>query len=735
MRMRMIKTAASSAALLTILVFFPAAGCVDDSPVAYNTYEITTIEPPVDRVMTGGDSVKKVYIGHDLPVNVTITADYDEENVPLQVYLLNVDDVEEYENGIGFASDMRIYYCDRTDSTTVTRLNSGTDTYGIVINVPVEDSRDPLTNDYKTGYFYVLAEVNKNEDAEIDAYTVYRKFKDRLDNENVIFVASDYIKKPDLSVEEMHFTGSEDEPSDVVVWYNVDLTGLPGISNSGLDEEKMIIKVKPSEKDRNFTGTVLVKSSSADALNVPIEFYIKNSDETIKVNLEIYDKTMGGWVETYYIPILKANTTERITVGLRIPDDRGAYNYFSDYEAWPEEPPSSFEEDYPLSYLRHSMGAADYGSHEFTIEAVVNPEGSVQESRFIAPNQDNSEYSEDDYYQDGDAGRVISSSNNSKSEDLVFTLEKVEVSPNDGIKTYPYCKMDPKDPDYRSIVIFWDGFEFAVGDESFGAGAEAHEGMFFYNYSLYSLGVHADAYVFNNRVSLVNTYLNAQSHPYDIKNSGFEMNVQAASKVVLSESAGGFSENNWSYPIVLFTKEFEKVQWYYCFKFTLKAGVEATFTPGLTLNVNEDGSLLVDKTMQLLGSAQADASASIAGLASVGLYTYMDVVTLDFSQKCYTTTELGTGENEGKIKGTLNREVGLYLTGPAGYIDIYFEINFVLFTKRWSKEIYSYSSFSIPLFEMDFLTFASDDYENLTSTNWIDLQDKNLQPLDTSDSE
>ena len=144
-------------------------GCIDDSPVEYNSYNINYINPPVDKVASGGDLVKKVYIGHDLPVNITVSAEYDEQNVPLQVYLLNVNDVEEFESGVGYASDIRMYYCDRTPNTTISQLRAGTNIYGVVINVPADDSRDELTNDFKTGYFYVLAEVNKNENADTDA--------------------------------------------------------------------------------------------------------------------------------------------------------------------------------------------------------------------------------------------------------------------------------------------------------------------------------------------------------------------------------------------------------------------------------------------------------------------------------------------------------------------------------------------------------------------------------------
>ncbi len=741
------------------IAVFSFAGCIDDSPVKYNKYTIEGIQPPVPKqpAVTGD---RKVYIGHDLPVNITLTAKYDEDDVPIQVYLLNVDDVKEVESGIGFIGDIRMYYCQRTETTTIKKLLKGKHNYGLVINIPADDSKDELTGDFKTGIFYVVGEVNKNEDAEIDAYVVYEKFRDKLKEDDVIFIMTDYMNKPDLSVESMCFTGgNEDNPEDVLVWYNVDLTGLPGIENSGLTEDQMVIVVEPSSKDRLFTGTVNVKSSASDALNVPIVFRLEAAAGTISVDLDIYDKSMGGWVSKYYIPLLKANVTERITLTLKLPDEEGTYNYFSDYAGWPSDSSQSYSDSecsgtysscYPLSEIRHSMGKLNYGDHDFKIKAVVNPDGEVTEARFIKPNDVNAAYDENtdydvngDIYDESHPAPTNTKENNEKSEGLTFVLEKVEVSPNEGIKAYPYCQLeDPDDPgddadfeEYRTLVIFWDGFELNVGDGTFGANAEAHEGMFFYNFSLYSLGLHAYGSVFNYRLYLINTHLNAQSHPYDADNSGFEFHVECRNKegksqVFLSEAGEGHSENTWEYPILLWSAEKEMEKWVYCFKFTLKAGVETVFTPGVNLNINQDGSLVVDKYASIRLSVYADASASIAGLATVGLYTYLDILTLSLIQSCYTTAELGTGEYQGRIKGTVNRNVGVYLIGPKGYIDLYLEIDFIFFSKRWSWNIYSFTSFTVPLLEMDFA--GSGEY-----TWWIRLQDSELVPddLDTSDSE
>jgi hypothetical protein len=709
-----------SLAILVYLMPLILAGCVDDSPVKYNNYTINNINPPVDRSVSTDE--KKVHIGHDLPVNVSINADYDEKNVPIQFYLLHVNDVSEVEKGIGKVGDIRMYYIDRTDFTTITQVSAGTHSYGLVINIPSEDAKDVLTGDFKVGPFYVVAEVNKNEDAEIDAFEVYRKFKERLNPDNVITVTSNYLKKPDLSIESLSFTGGVDEPNDVLVFYNLYLKNLPG------GENLPTFYVAPSQTDRTFTGTAQVRSSASDALNVPIRFSIENEDGSISVPLEIFDKGMGGYVDMFYIPILKANTTERITVGLRIPEDKGEINYFSptNYDNFASELNKA---DYPLSQIRHGMAKEGYRTYNWKIVAEVNPGGTITESRFIEP-RDAGEYTEADYYENGDEYSAsnqtpqISKNNNTKTESITLALERLEVQANQGIKAYPYSALEPPDDDYRSLVIFWDGIGFNVGGSAFGAAANVHEGMLFYNYSLYSLGVDVHGTIFGKTLYLVNSYLNAESHPFDPLKSGFAFHIEGGGKTVLSESGQGFSENNWELPVLLFSAEYEKEYWYLCFKFKLIAGIQSYFTPGINLNVVADGSLFVQKYATLTGSVYADASASIAGLATIGLYTFIDVITLELLQNTYTVTQFDEVNFPGKIKGSLNRNVGLYIIGPKGYLDIYFEIDFVVFSKRFSKQLFSFSSFRIPLLEEDFKGSGE-------STTWIQVDDASMIKYNT----
>lgn len=694
------------AALLMVAVLLNS--CVDDSPVEYNSYSIGNINPPVDKVDDPGTSfkietLKKVHIGHNLPVNLTITAQYDEDNVPVQFYMLHKTDVKEVRSGIGSVSDIRMYYCQATELTTIKKLKAGTHSYGLIVNIPSDDSKDELTQDFKTGEFYIVAEVNKYEEAEIDAFKVYEKFENRLDDENIIFITSDYMRKPDLSVESMHFTGGSDNPNDVITFYNLVLDNLPGGS------DLPTIYTSLTSTDRLFQGTIHVKSSASDALNVPIKFTLQNSSGNIKVPLKIYDKSLNGYVDTYYIPLLKANVIERITLGLLIPEDTGSTNYLveSNWESWPAAPSQAQVDENPVTALRHEIGRTAYGPHDFKIVAEINPGGQVTESRFISDERKDI-YTEDDYYHDGDTystsnlSPTITKDNNTLNETLVINLERMEVEPNEGIQLYPYAKIDVADrtEENKVLVIFWDGIEFNVGDDSFGAGAQIHEGMFFYNYSLYSFGADMGGSIFNQKIYLVNTYLNAESHLNDAAKSGYNFHVEARGKVYLSDAANGFGNSRWEYPILLYSKEKSKTKWYYCFKFNITAGMQSFFTPGIDLDINSDASLSIEKNASIKASLYADASASIAGLATVGLYTYLDVATLELRQRSFTETEFDEINYPNKIRGSLNRQAGLYLIGPKGYIDLYWKIKFLFFSKTWTKNIFRYSTFEIPILEV-----------------------------------
>jgi len=704
-----------SSSIFVLIAFFAlSTGClIDDSPVAVNTYSISNINSPASKYDINGNVVPgdlKVHIGHDLPVTVTMTAQYNEDNVPMQFYLLNKSDVEEVDAGIGEVGDIRMYFIDRTPDTMIEHLLSGENTYQLVINIPADNARDEMTGDLMIGEFYVVCEVNKNEDADIDPWRVYNKFRDIINPDNIIYVTSDYMSKPDLSIVEMNFTGGEEEPGDVLTFLDLLLDKLPGWDQVNFDSLPAInpIRVTPSKTDRTFMGSIQVRSSSSDALNVPIEFSITNG--TITVPLIIYDQDMGGYVDTYYIPILKANVTERVSLALMIPDDQDGNYLYPNYDSWPSSPTPADIAAYPITAIRHTFpdyndeGNSVYRDYEWTIVGEVNPGGSINEARFISDQQGTYD----------NAGTASTAANNTMDQTMVIALESMEVEPNEGITMYPYDKKVTPDPDNdKQLVIFWDGLGFKVGGSTFGATASMHEGAFFHNFSLYSLGVDVHGTVFTRNFYLINAYCNAVCFPKNSGDTQFDIYVEAKQQVYFSDGGQGFSSNTWEYPITLYSNEFEKSHWVYCFKFTLKAGIDIVFTPGIQLDLNYDGSLRMDKYASILGSVYADASASIAGLATVGLYTYLDVIKFELIQSTRTKTLITSfTEEPDKIRGTLYRDFGIYLTGPAGYIDLYLEIDFFFFSKRWSWEIFSFSCDRVPIVQ-----FALDPNSGTKWTN------------------
>ena len=716
--MKGINTMKKLYSLIVILIasFTFSTGClIDDSPVAVNTYSISEINSPASKyTISGIETGMKVHIGHDLPVTVTMSAEYNEDDVPMQFYLLNKTDVDEVEAGIGSIGDIRMYFIDRTQDTTIEHLLAGENTYQLVINIPANDARDEMTGDLMIGEYYVVCEVNKNEDAEIDPWIVYNKFDSIINPDNIIYVTSDYMSKPDLSIVAMDFTGGEEEPGDVLTFLDLLLDSLPGWDQVQFDSLPAInpIRITPSKADRTFIGTVQVRSSSSDALNVPMTFYMTNG--TINIPLKIYDLDMGGYVDKYYIPILKANVTERVSIALMIPDDHDGTYLYPNYDAWPSSPSGALIAAYPVSAIRHTLPDYEgdksiYKDYTWTIHAHVNPDGTITEKRFIDGQQGT-------YNNSGEAN---SEGNNELDQDMSIAFDYMEVEPNEGITVYPYDKMtgpgDTRAESDKQLVIFWDGLGWKVGDNTFGAQASIHEGAFFHNFSLYSLGVDVHGTVFNNNFYLVNAYCNAVCFPHDSGHTQFDIYVEAKRQVYFSDGGKGFSRNTWEYPITLYSKEYEKTKWIKCFKFTIKAGLDVVFTPGINLDLNIDGSLKMDKSASVVLSVFGDASISLLGLAGVGIYTYLDVLKLELIQSTRTETEYETPADElnSNIRGYLYRDVGIYLTGPTGYIDLYLEVNYLFDTKRWSWEIYSFSCDRVPI-----INFPLDD-NNGARTTWM----------------
>jgi hypothetical protein len=767
--------------LLIIVISVFLTACIDDSPVKYNTFSIGKITTPVKGVSNTNPG-KKVYIGHSLPVNIEVTATYADDNVPVQVYLLNVNDVEAVEAGNADINDIRFYYCQQTDETKIGHIDAGKKSYGIVINIPAGQSKDDYTGDYKTGTFYVLGDIDKYDGAETDIYKVYQKYKDNIDPDNTIVIASDYMSKPDLSVESMNFTGTTDAPQDSVTFYDLDLSKLPGAQNTKLGT----IYLKPSDTGRSFTGSVSVKSSSSDALNVPVRFSLEAADSTnnttVSIPLEIYDKTMAGFVDEYYIPILRKNTTETISLKLRIPDDKDG-TYFSAYgtSSWSQtswDAEASKATDYPLFLLRYQMDkmtaastkaastkerTSNTRSYSFKIKAVVNPENSITEARFIVPNTDNSAYDNTAYITDGTNATVL---NNSKTEAVTIAVAAIDVKPNEGTKFYPCsvigtgdCKLEDLQ---RQLVIWWGGVGAMVGNKNINAGVDIYMGLMFQNYSLISWGLGGNGYIgdfLNTGTKIIDIKsgfgmnFTAESHPFEASKSYYEFLLHTAPfnadinwvaegnarLYAFKDSNTGFGEFDISTPITVdmpsisFDTEIIGIG----VNVEIKTGLlglltmgvlpPIQFNPRTKISLIEDGSLKYDLGGSIMCAGSIELGADAMGLASIGGSAELNIFTLDLWLQFHTTTYYNENLHKGKVKGSIG--IGgpeISLTGPQGALKVYFQILGI----KVEQPIFSFQAFKLPLYD--------GVYSESEKTNWVDVAaagkiNYQLEGLNTSD--
>ena len=750
--------------LIIVAFVFTAAfstGCriIDDEDVAVNQYRVLNRYAPVANspqmeMRSRAEEIevaktRKVYIGHDLPVEVTIDAKYAEDDIPVQFYLLHAEDIEEYENGTGDLDDVRFYYLDRTVGTTIEHIDSGTNTYRVILNVPANDAKDQFTGDLKTGLFYIIAEVNKDGKAEIDIIEAYNKYKNNTDltYTSVINVASDKMNYPDLVLEQFNLTGGAGGSVNSTTFLDLKLSNLPGAEQivlpgiNGLPD----IPIYPSYTDRIFFANIHVRASSCDVINVPVNFNL-TGPYSFTTPLYIYDSDMEGWVQTYYIPYLKANTSESISLALMIPDNKAATYEYPVHTSWPEgfpvTPTSTIRTDlfatYPLVAMRARLneGYKSYNNWDITCDINFSSQSGlskpVQECRFITGNYLTGG---EDYYDP--YGQNSSASNNLLTRNFYINLEEMNIETNEGINMYPACKKNPPaaNGDDNQLVIFWDGIGFCVGDNSFGAGGNVHEGAFFHRMSLYSMGMNLYGTVLSRRIDFIDMYCNASSYPTRPDLSGYAIKIQKPEfdrenkgsiykdenssdddtgtpdggrlsiksalymTTILEEAGVGFTGNTprvWESPITLYTKKETKEKWVYCFKFQIEAGLDIVLTPGIRLYQYDTGALNLEKFLRLQASAYADANASLAGMAGMGLYTFLDVLGLEFRQKTYTKTEFS---DPNYIRGTLYRTFGSYLLPPSGYMDLYFFINLLFFEIRYDYNLFRYTSDPVELFE------------------------------------
>lgn len=757
--------------ILSFAIPMTFTSCINDNPIEYNSFSISGIVTPVKGTGSTANIGKKVYIGHSLPVNMNITAEYDDDDVPVQLYLLNVDDIKSIEAGNSYIENMRFYYCHQTDETKIAHVSAGTHSYGLVINIPAEQSEDEYTGDYKIGTYYVLAEINKYDDAETDAYKVYQKFRGHIDTNNTIVIGSDYMRKPDLSAESMNFTGTEDNPQDSVTFYELNLSKLPGAQTANLGN----IYLKPSESTRKFTGSLNVKSSSSDALNVPVKFYLESTEATpsVSIPLEIYDKSMDGYVTEYYIPILRKNTMESISLQLRIPNDSAGTDYFSkmsssswDENDWINE---TNKDNYPLFHLRYQMskmtaastttvkkGNRSYtqNSYSFRIRAEVNPDGRISETRFIQPNNDNSTYVDDNFIALGD-NAAVTKANNSKTESITLSTAAIDVKANEGVTFYPCTAIDADgsgtidssdcdlDHGERRIAICWNGFGINLGTKELGASANIYAGLMFSNYSLISWGLNASAYITDlipsQKIIDIETGwkvdFTAESHPFDAGKSYYEFNVMIADHIIPPSIEWGDDNDWWSgnFKRIVF-KDYNSGFGEYEIKtpITFEAPSVALDTEILGIGVNvklappaicfmprtkiylvEDGSLKYEIGTSVKYNASIGASIGAFDLVTAGITGSIDVVTFDLGIQFLTKTYYNEANFKGKVKGTLGVGASIWATGPQGSVSGYA----TLLGAKLEVPMLSFQAFKGPIYDSAFVESEK--------TNWVNVEDAN----------
>ncbi len=693
---------------LLILSLLIISACIDDSPIELNSFNVKGISTPVDRV--GTLNQKKVYIGHSMPINVNIDAKYDDTDVPVQLYLVNVADVKNVDSGIQPVEDIRFFFIHNTEHTKIKNVTAGPNAYGLVLNIPADQAKDKYTGDYKIGEYYVIAEINQFDRSEINPYTVYKQVKNRLTDEDIIYVATDYLSKPDLKIENMNFVGTTEDPADSIMFYNLDLTTLPGMQNFPDFE---VITLKPNVSKISFSGSVTVRSTSSDSLNAPIEFSLQSEDGSLIIPLTIYDETMKAFMDTYYIPILRKNIPETISLQLRLPDDIGGAEYFStefdnfltDYAAMN----AATKAQYYITALRHSLRLSDtdykndYGEYNFKIVGQINPTGSIQETRFIEPNNTNSTYADDgsDYSEDGSTDSVT---NNTMSNDIIVSLVKMEAKPD--IETpqyYPYDEFDvaTRTEEDKQVVLYWMGATtqpYGLTDW-FEVLAEIHGGILFQNFSLMTIGYQATINLCGQYIGF-RSFFNAESHPFNYEKSYYDYSLATTDITeyfpghywddadagysfldvevgdnISGNSITGYSDTKVGFekttivdatfiPPVVITIPIEAAG----------SGVEITIGgmvqvfPNLAIDLQRDGALWFEGGLsvglQVNASIGAEFLETLVGIAIGGS---IQLITIDGLMAGYTKTYWSAAQ-ENKVRGSLSLGPSIWISPPSGEI-------------------------------------------------------------------
>ncbi|HOO71813.1 MAG TPA: hypothetical protein PK926_08620 [Spirochaetota bacterium] len=695
--MNRLNTALLSLFAITLFAF---SACIDQSDVEHNTYRIKSIEALNTETCSG---TVVGHIGHDVRTKLTMDVEYTENGeIPVQFYLLNKDDVEEVENGLGDRTDIRIY---RPDQVVLPGVLEGEHEYSddnadidtFVFNIPSDQAEDELTGDKKTGTYYVIAAVDKDDSAEIDAYELYRKNPSIAEE---IVIPTDDDEDPDLSVEDVDFAGDREDPKNIMTYIRVRVPDPNGFN----------IDVAPSERERRFTGNATIKSSKLrpggiSTINVPVRFEINIDDPSWTygaIRPLVYDSDIDGWVEDYYIDELLPNTDEDVTVALQIDEtDAGHIMDFLTQKSEDQE----------------NAGGEPSVSTTWTVTAYVN---YLTNATYPVPEK---------RYTTGSNDITSAHANNTGTCDLIINFDVFDVEKNAGIRRYvpedvddpdnygPVHPLEPWEAGYSSskkkvLVIFHDEFAKDVGSSNLGGGVWAYERAYFYKYSAYQTGVELDARLFGYYLRLVDVNFDAFSFPKNPDASGYNFYVEAAGRTVYQEGSLGHLKKIWSFPIPIWGYTKQKIYKKWGMKLTTKIGVGVTLVPSLRLWTNYDGSLRFEKSLELqvYGTASAEFSVTVA---SCGINGYLKMIGVELLQQIYTETEIrnrrdpdtgaelldSSGNPVGEeIAGALYKSLGVYLNGPEGWIQIWVKI----IIKKYKWTMFSFHTFhGLPLWEMD----------------------------------
>jgi len=250
--------------ILSFTALILSYGCNDDGGEPYN-FKLISIQ-------TGADA----YLGHLLPVTVTIKALSEVENLPVQFSFMKQSDVDSSPEQENENIDVLI-----SDSIIIPDVSAGENQYQVNIKVPAETG--------KTGNYYISAVIDPNE-------VVEQKSSDKINESEsdmwaVVNLRDDYLLDTDLVVDSLVLS------DDTVMLTKPSIPTDPNI--------------------HAIMGTVTVKSANKRMLNTPISFVL-TIPTAGDYPLSVWDDDIKGFSSYYYIAELRNDIPLSIPFSLKI---------------------------------------------------------------------------------------------------------------------------------------------------------------------------------------------------------------------------------------------------------------------------------------------------------------------------------------------------------------------------------------------------------------------------------